>query len=283
MRRLLNRLERATSLDRLGNPLLAATQSALRRERLRDLLHGVWLGHPLHPVLIHAPIGAFLSAAILDLTPGGQRAATTLTAVGVSSSLPAAAAGLTDWSSLAPEQRRIGLVHAAGNTVALGLYTASLAARLRGRRGVGQLLGYLGLATAGASAYLGGHLSYQQGAGVNHAIGDLRRLPTTWRTVAELASLPDGQPLVRQVDDVPILLYRHGDRVTAMTERCAHQAGPLGDGKVVGAGDDACVICPWHGSDFRLADGRAVHGPAATDLPLLRVRVVDDRVEVAVP
>jgi nitrite reductase/ring-hydroxylating ferredoxin subunit/uncharacterized membrane protein len=283
MRALLNRLEQATALDPVGDRLQDAVQASVRPRRLRDLLHGVWLGHPLHPVLVQLPVGAFLSAAVLDVLGNQRRAATTLVAVGTAASLPAAAAGLTDWSSLAREQRRVGLVHAAGNTLALACYTGSLVARLRGRHDHGRLLAYLGLTLAGGSAYLGGHLSYKEGAGVNHAAPELRLLPDGWQEISSLADLPDGRPAVRTLADVPILLYRRGDRVTAMIERCAHQGGPLGEGKVEGSGEDACVVCPWHGSRFRLADGLVVGGPAASDQPVLRVRVENGRVEVRLP
>lgn len=283
LRRLLNRLEQAASLDRFADPLQSAVTTAVRPQRLRDFLHGVWLGHPLHPVLVQLPVGAFMSAGVLDLLPGQRRAATTLVGVGVASSLPAAAAGLTDWSSLAPEQRRVGLVHAAGNTVALGCYVASLVARARGRHLAGRALGYAGLSAAGASAYLGGHLSYKEGAGVNHAAPELRRIPEGWHAIAELSALPDGKPAVREIAGVPVLLYRLGTDVTAFLERCGHQAGPLGEGDVEGTGANACVVCPWHGSAFRLTDGVVTRGPAATDQPLLRSRVVGGRVDVALP
>lgn len=281
---LLSGLERSASLDPLGDRLQSAVRATVRTQPLRDLLHGVWLGHPLHPVLVHVPVGAFLSAAILDLLPGRRRrAATTLIAVGAAGSLPAAAAGFTDWASLTREQRRVGLVHAASNTVALGLYAASLAARLRGRHSAGRVLAYAGLSAAGAGAYLGGHLSYQQGAGVNHASADLDRLPEGWHQVGELTQLPDGKTAVSVVAGVPVLVFRLGERVSAFPERCAHQSGPLGEGEIVGTGDDTCVVCPWHGSTFRLADGTVRRGPAAGPQPALRTRVVDGWVEVSVP
>jgi nitrite reductase/ring-hydroxylating ferredoxin subunit/uncharacterized membrane protein len=283
LRTLMNRLEQASSLDRAGDRLLTAVQQTIRPQKLRDLLHGVWLGHALHPVLVQVPVGAFMSVAVLDLLPGQRRATTTLIGVGAAASLPAAAAGLTDWSSLAAEQRRVGLVHAAGNTVALALYAGSLVARLRGQQARGRVLAYAGLSAAGASAYLGGPLSYMEGAAVNHAAPELRRIPEGWQSVAELSALPDGKPAVRHVGDVPVLLYRLGGEVTAFLERCAHQAGPLGEGEVTGSGRDACVVCPWHGSAFRLVDGLVVRGPASSDQPVLRTRVVDGRVDVALP
>jgi nitrite reductase/ring-hydroxylating ferredoxin subunit len=281
--RLLVRLEQARSLDPVSEQLQQIVTRTVRPQPLKDLLHGTWLGHPLHPVLVQVPVGAFMSAAVLDLVPGGRRAAGTLIGLGVASAVPAAAAGLTDWSEMTKDRRRVGLVHAAANTVALGLYVGSLSARFSGRPARGKALAWAGLSVAGASAYLGGHLSYAQGGGMNHAAPEIVRVPEEWTVVSSLSDLPDGKPAVRTVADVSILLYRLGDEVTAMVERCSHETGPLGEGEIIGSGPDACVVCPWHGSTFRLVDGTAVHGPAANDQPLLRVRVSGGMVEVAQP
>jgi nitrite reductase/ring-hydroxylating ferredoxin subunit len=215
--------------------------------------------------------------------PAPPRAATTLIAFGTASAAPAIAAGLVDWSSLSRDQRRVGLVHAAANAVALGLYAGSLAARFTGRRGLGKMLAYAGLTVASTGAYLGGHLSYEQGAGMNQAAAELLRLPEDWAEVGDVAALPEGRPTVRTIGDVRVLLYRVGNDVTAMVEHCGHQGGPLGEGEVEGSGADACVVCPWHGSTFRLTDGIVVHGPAAGDQPTLRTRVHDGVLSVATP
>jgi nitrite reductase/ring-hydroxylating ferredoxin subunit/uncharacterized membrane protein len=283
LREILSRLERARSLDGVSDQLQSGVQ-AVTPQPAGDLLHGVWLGHPLHPVLVQVPVGCFLSAAVLDLIPGvGHKAATSLIAVGTAGAVPAIAAGLVDWSQMTKDRRRVGLVHATANAVALGFYVGSLGARLSGRRARGKALAFAGLTMASAGAYLGGHLSYAQGGGMNQAAPDVARLPEEWTAIAELAELPDGKPTVRKIDDVPILLYRHGTQVTAMIERCSHETGPLGEGEVVGAGAEACVVCPWHGSTFRLVDGVVVHGPAANDQPVLRSRVSGGTVEVAQP
>ncbi|MCO8276408.1 Rieske 2Fe-2S domain-containing protein [Actinoplanes sp. TRM 88003] len=276
---LFNRLETTRSFDGVIDKAQAAIIAT--PERLRDTLHGVWLGHALHPVLVQVPVGAFISAGILDLLPGQRRAATLLIAAGTVGVAPAAAAGWTDWSQMTKDKQRVGLVHATANVVAVGLYAASLVARLRGRPG--RALSFAGLSVAGLGAYLGGHISYARGGGTNQAAPDLNRVPAEWTSVGSLASLPEGKPAVRTVGDVPVLLWRRGNTVTAMLERCSHETGPLGEGELVGTGDDACVVCPWHGSTFRLRDGVVVHGPAANDQPLLRVRVEAGQVEVAQP
>jgi nitrite reductase/ring-hydroxylating ferredoxin subunit len=234
-------------------------------------------------VLVDLPVGAFVSAAVLDLLPGRRRSATSLIALGVASAGPAAVAGWTDWSEMTKDRRRVGLVHAASNFVAVGLYAGSLVARLRGDTGRGKALGFAGLSVAGLGAFLGGHLAYAQSGGANQAAPEVARLPEEWTVASSLSSLPDGKTSVRRVGDVAVLFYRHGDRVSALVERCGHETGPLGEGEVVGAGRDACVVCPWHGSTFRLADGGVVHGPAASAQPVLPCRVVDGQVEVRQP
>jgi nitrite reductase/ring-hydroxylating ferredoxin subunit/uncharacterized membrane protein len=281
LRQLLTRIERARALDGISDRLQAAVQAVAQPQAVQDALHGVWLGHPLHPVLVQVPVGAFVSAAVLDLVPGGRKAATTLIAVGTASTAPAIAAGWLDWSQMTRDRRRVGLVHATANAVAVGLYIASLAARRGGRPARGRALAYAGLSVAGTGAYLGGHLAYAQGGGMNQAAPDVVRVPEDWTSVGPLYELPEGKPAKRMIDDVPVLIYRMGDQVTAMAERCAHETGPLSEGEVIGTGADACVVCPWHGSTFRLRDGRVVHGPAGNDQPLLRSRVRDGVVEVA--
>ena len=279
----MNKIEQNAALDPVGDRLQRAVQSTLRGQRVRDLLHGVWLGHPLHPAMVQVPVGAWISAAVLDLLPGQRRAATTLVGLGTVSALPAAVAGLNDWAALARDQRRVGLVHAASNSVALVFYAGSLAARMRGRHGMGRALAYLGLSAASAGAYIGGHLAYKQGAQVSQSISELHRMTDEWKAIADLATLPQRELITREVDDVSVILYRHGDDVTVMLERCPHQSGPLGEGDVQEIDGHTCVVCPWHGSAFRLNGGEVVHGPAANDQQLLPTRVVDGILQTKLP
>ncbi|MGH3200753.1 MAG: hypothetical protein ACRDOA_09735 [Streptosporangiaceae bacterium] len=63
-RPLISRFEHDSRLDKA----VSAGQRAarlIRPGKVRDVLHGVWLGHPLHPVLVQAPVGAWLSASIM--------------------------------------------------------------------------------------------------------------------------------------------------------------------------------------------------------------------------
>ncbi|OLB64544.1 MAG: (2Fe-2S)-binding protein [Actinobacteria bacterium 13_2_20CM_2_72_6] len=281
--RQLDRVERDTRLDGVIAVLRRAVRRVVPPGPLADALHGTWLGHPLHPALTDVPIGAWLGAAVLDAVPGQEKAATALVGVGVAAAVPTALAGATDWSELEPEQQRLGLWHGLANAAATTAYAASLVARLRGRHGAGRALAGLGLAAAGIGAYLGGHLTYRAGAGFNHAEPSWRRLPEGWQPVDDLAKLPQGKLVRRHIGDVPVLVYRGPRTVHVLIEECAHLAGPLADGRVTLVGDEPCVVCPWHGSTYRLRDGQVRRGPATMPQPVLKVRVVDERVEARRP
>lgn len=283
VRALLTKVEQASRLDRTGDRLQRAVLATLRPRRLRDLLHGVTLGHPLHPAMVQVPVGAWISAAVLDLMPGQRRPATVLVGLGTVSALPAAVAGLNDWAALSRDQRRVGLVHAAANTVGVTLYAGSLAARLSGRHGAGRTLGFLGLSAVSLGAYIGGHLAYKQGAQVNQSISEMHLMSDGWHSLVEMAALPQRTLVTREVDDVSVILYRHGDEVTVMLERCPHQSGPLGEGEVEEIDGHACVVCPWHGSAFRLNGGEVVHGPSGNDQQILPTRIENGVLQTRLP
>jgi hypothetical protein len=130
--KLVSRLENAAVLDPLVERVRGAVNAVIRPQPVRDVLHGVPVGHPVHPLLVLIPTGAWVSAAVLDFLPGNERAARTLIGVGVLSVLPTAATGCTDWSELHEQQMRVGLVHASANVIATALYTASFIQRVRG-------------------------------------------------------------------------------------------------------------------------------------------------------
>jgi len=275
---LADRLEKVDALDRVTAPLVAAAKKAIGPGRLKDVLSGVGLGHPLHPVLTDIPIGAFTAASLLDLI--GPRAfepaVETLLGAGILAALPTATAGLADWSDTYGGEQRVGVVHAAGNVAALALFGASLAARRTGARGVGRALGLAGMGVLAGSGYLGGYLSFTRGVGVNHAFNEAT--PKEWTPVLDDTEVPEATPVRVEVDGTAILLYRSGGRILAIGNRCSHAGGPLDEGEVdPGA---LCVTCPWHGSVFRLADGEVVHGPASVPQTAYDVRCESGKVEV---
>jgi nitrite reductase/ring-hydroxylating ferredoxin subunit len=283
--RVSDRLERAEGLDRVVGPVQQVVRK-LPPGKVRDALHGVWLGHPVHPVLVQVPVGAWMSAAFLDAI--GQDGARHLIGLGLLASVPAAVAGSADWAEQHEQQMRTGVVHAAANTTAITLYTGSLVARGRGRRGLGKALGYAGLAAVAVGGLLGGDISYRQAGGANHAEETPHLVEPGWHDLMPLAELRPGEPARAVLGEVPLFVLRDDDQVYVLANKCSHMSGPLSDGDLSGGeltGDrtERCVTCPWHGSVFRLRDGVVVHGPATADQPAFRTRIEAGIVQVCLP
>src|SRR5687767_10424240 len=142
---ILDRVADLDAFDKVIEPARRAVLGALKPPALKSFLHGTWLGHPLHPVLVQVPVGSWVSAGLLDAIPPLRPAATVLIGTGVAAAVPASLSGAADWSEQDVGVRRLGALHAVLNTAALGLYAGSLAARKRGRSGAGLALAYAGL------------------------------------------------------------------------------------------------------------------------------------------
>jgi nitrite reductase/ring-hydroxylating ferredoxin subunit/uncharacterized membrane protein len=272
----MKRLEEAEALDQPAEAVVAVVGPATRPRLVKNALSGTWLGHRFHPLMVPLPIGFWSGALLFDLvaTRRARWAADVLVGAGVATAVPTAAAGLSDWADAEPEGRRVGLVHAGCNTLALVCYSASLVARLLGRRKAGVGLGLAGATAISVGGYLGGHLSYVQAVGVEKR--RIAGVPKTWTAVLDATDLEPGRPQVVRAGDTDVLLYREGDGLHALWARCTHELGPLAEGEFA----DGCVRCPWHGSTFRLADGKVVRGPAAASQPVYEARVIDGKVEV---
>jgi uncharacterized membrane protein len=161
------RLEDDERLDRPAAGLAAVADAILSSPAARDGLRGTWLGHALHPLLTDFPLGAWMSASLLDLI-GGRAArgpSRRLIGFGLLATVPTAAAGLAEWQAARGVVRRMGVVHAGVNTSATALYASSWLARRRGRHGTGVVLGVVGGVVATAGGYLGGHMSLVRKAG----------------------------------------------------------------------------------------------------------------------
>ena len=273
----LERIEEAEGLDRVAGPLAKAVAKAVPHGPVKDALSGTWLGHPLHPLLTDVAIGSWTSAFLLDVFggEGTEAAADGLVAAGVVSALPTALAGLSDWSDLLGAERRVGLIHAAANVLAVTCYGLSWVARRKGDRGRGVALGLLGASVATVGGYLGGHLSYRQGVNVNRNAWE--EGPEGWVDVAAESELVEGRPVAADADGVRVCLVKQGSALHAIADVCGHAGGPLHEGELDGEGR---VTCPWHGSTFRVQDGAVVHGPATAPQPDFETRVQDGRVSV---
>lgn len=272
-------LERSRPLSIAGKVVSRPLAKLIGTGPVKDLLSGTWLGHPVHPLLTDVPIGAWTSALVLDLMGifGGasRRGADTLVAVGVVAALPAAASGLSDLSDEVEDSiLAVGAAHAIGNVAAVGLFTVSYAARLRGRRARGIALSVLGAGVLAASGFLGGHLSYRKGLGVDHNV--FEEPIEDWTAVLDASELVYGSPQRVTVAGNDVLLFRASSAVYALANRCSHRGGPLHEGKIEGQE----IVCPWHFSRFRMQDGSVVQGPAVAPQACYETRVHEGKIEI---
>ena len=97
-----------------------------------------------------------------------------------------------------------------------------------------------------------------------------------WIAVGPPRSIPDKSArIVAAPGGERIAVFRDGEQIGALTNLCAHQNGPIGEGHII----DGCVTCPWHGYQYRLADGCAP-APFTEKLVTYRVRINRGTVEV---
>jgi nitrite reductase/ring-hydroxylating ferredoxin subunit/uncharacterized membrane protein len=274
---LAERIEKLQALDAIGEPLQKAVRKLVPQgSGLKDVLSGTWLGHPVHPPLTDVVVGAWTSALLLDLVGGEESAAAAdrLVGAGVLAAVPTAAAGASDWAELRGGSRRLGGVHAVGNSTALLLYTLSWLARRRGDRGRGLALSALGYTAATFSAWLGGHLSFAKGVGVNQTAFDTA--PSDWTPVIDDGDVAEGKLTAARAEGLALLLVRKSGQIHALDDRCSHRGCSLHEGEL---NDDDTITCPCHGSTFRL-DGTIVKGPATSPQPSFEARTNEGRVEI---
>jgi nitrite reductase/ring-hydroxylating ferredoxin subunit/uncharacterized membrane protein len=253
---------------------------------VKDLLNGVWLGHPVHPMITDVPVGAWTITELLDFLsaargddPGLDAAADISLAAGILAALGAAVTGITDWSDvdMAGTQQRMGLSLGLINVLGLTLDLGSLALRAGGRgrnRGAARALSAAGYMVAATAAYLGGDLVFSLGQAVNRNAWVSG--PKKYTGLASTDQLSEGKMVKVDYKGRPIVLLKHDDGIHAFEGTCSHMGCGLWSGKLEGH----IVTCPCHGSQFDVTDGSLVHGPATAPVPSYEVREHDGRIEI---
>ena len=249
-----------------------------------DVLHGKQAGHPVHPIIIYAPMGGWLLGTAFDVVAAlsnsrktRQRArgmARSLVQIGTAAAVPSMLTGLADYSGLEEKAVKTGTLHAIFNIIGFASYGVSLITREHKMRDATLALSLAGLASIIASGYLGGDMVYKHRVGVNHNEPVIKA--GEWETVLPLHELIEQKPRRIMVKDQAVLLYRQQGEVYAIGAVCSHAGGPLQDGKF----EDGCVECPWHHSVFELEDGSVRHGPAVFPQPSYDVRILQGQIEL---
>jgi uncharacterized membrane protein/nitrite reductase/ring-hydroxylating ferredoxin subunit len=271
---------------------------------LKDFLEGKPLRHPLHPILVHFPIGLFILSLLFDLgslafpsTPNLVRDAFYAMVLGIIGALIAAVPGLVDYTDIRNDHpgKRTATAHLTLNLIVVGLYGINLGVRsstldaLRTPAGP-LILSLVGIALLSVSGYLGGRLVYDEGISVGR---HKRRTPTPENTlhltrgengdevfvpVPEAERLGDRETLRVEIDGQVIAIVKLDGNFYAFQEFCTHRFGPLSEGSFEGFD----VQCPWHNSCFDVRTGKVTNGPAKVNLKTFRIETRDSKICIGV-
>ena len=96
-----------------------------------------------------------------------------------------------------------------------------------------------------------------------------------WIDVGEAACIPDGRARIVCAAGERIAVFRYGHQVSAVSNVCQHQNGPLGEGKIVGG----CIVCPWHGYEYAPETG-AAPPPFTEAVPTFRSAIREGRIYI---
>ena len=240
---------------------------------IQDLLHGRWLGHPLHAATTDVPIGLLLGTVVLDIV--GQPAAADIALLGtILFMVLSALSGLADYAVTDGTARTRATLH--GTLMVIGLVVLVASALLRSGapadRTIPTALAIAGLLVVTAGAFVGGDVVFLLGNMVSrHAF---RGPGTKWvrldtGELTDLAALPEATPTKMRAGVNDVVVVRRGEAVHALHAVCAHAGGPLDKGALTA---DGCLQCPWHGARYRLADGAVRRGPSVYDQPAYEIR-----------
>jgi 3-phenylpropionate/trans-cinnamate dioxygenase ferredoxin subunit len=99
-------------------------------------------------------------------------------------------------------------------------------------------------------------------------------------TVAEEGEISNGERLLVEIDEFSIVVFNIAGKYFAIADLCSHDNGPLGEGEIE---TEYEIACPRHGARFDIRSGKVLSPPAAKDIPVYPVRVVDGQVQVGIP
>ena len=285
-------------LERLGAPFgrfgdwVARVMDAFYRvlgrpgKWFQDFVNGSWLGHPVHPVLTDVVIGGATLIVVFDLAVlifGADGLDTaSLVAVGVTAlaALATLWTGLTDFKDTNKgDERNVAILHGLINLVATVAYIASFFLRLGDGDDLGRWFSLAGALILVVGGYIGGHLVFKYGYMVNRNAFAKGQRAKEFTPIIAAADVPESTPTKVMLGSTALVVVRRGDLVYALKATCSHAGGPLDKGTL----DGDSIVCPWHGSAFRLRDGVVRHGPATTRQVRYDTRVADHQVEVSGP
>jgi uncharacterized membrane protein/nitrite reductase/ring-hydroxylating ferredoxin subunit len=274
---------------------------------VKDILQGKPLRHPLHPFLVHFPIGLFTLSLLLDFAAriwpnvsGLREGAYYSMAAGVVMALLAALPGFVDYTDIRRDHpaRKIATMHMLLNLLVVGLYAVNLGVRhYESSRNTASwlplILSLAAFSLLAVSGHLGGKMIFDDGIAVGRHRRKTRCREETLRISAESAAkspdgfvaianetdLRDGETLRAEINGTVIAIAKLDGQLFAFQEFCTHRFGPLSEGCL----RNGEVECPWHRSRFDMRTGKVTQGPAKENLKTFSTKILDGKIAVQLP
>jgi nitrite reductase/ring-hydroxylating ferredoxin subunit len=136
------------------------------------------------------------------------------------------------------------------------------------------ILGFVGIIAVIVAAYLGGDMVFGKGTDVNHTAWE--PAGEDYEAVQPVDDMPENTLRRVTVAGVPVVLLKLSEKYYAIAATCTHAGGPLDEGEL----QADIVQCPWHGSRFKMQDGKPVTGPATFRQPRYDVRIRNGMIEL---
>jgi methionine sulfoxide reductase heme-binding subunit len=96
-----------------------------------------------------------------------------------------------------------------------------------------------------------------------------------WVDVCAVDEIPEKRAKIVTLSGERVAIFRYDGKVSAVSNVCQHQNGPLGEGRIL----DGCITCPWHGYQY-LPDSGTSPAPFKERIPTFAVRIRANRVLV---
>jgi len=274
---------------------------------LKDVLEGKPLRHPIHPMLVHFPIGFLVLSFLLDLVsltfpevPNLVRGSFYAMLLGIVTALLAAVPGFVDYSDIRRDHpgKTTATRHMTLNLMVVTIYGINLWIRSAALSDpkislLPFLLSIIGTGLLSISVYLGGRFVYDEEIAVGRpkrrtaTPQDTLHLSTgylasggeiTFVPVPDAEQLGNGETLRVEIDKQVMTIARVDNHLYGFQEFCTHRFGPLSEGSFHGFD----VQCPWHNSCFDIRTGKVTNGPAKVDLKTFKIEMRDGKVGVLV-
>jgi nitrite reductase/ring-hydroxylating ferredoxin subunit/uncharacterized membrane protein len=233
-------------------------------------------GHPLHPILVSFPIAFYTGTLLFDIlaktySPEFLFSAYNLEIAALISAALAAIPGFIDYINTVPPKstaKQRGAKHALTNVAVMMFFGAALIYRAKNEvpnlnilialEGAGEVLLFF-------AGWMGGTLVYRNQIGVDPRYANAGKWKEIYVTktegeieVGDVNELGVNQMKLVHAGDKRIVIARTEDGHVAFDDRCPHRGGSLAGGAMM----CGTVQCPWHGSQFSVADGTVKSGPA---------------------